>query len=126
MTIFARIVTIGVLIALASQLSGCGFANRHFFQPASQLARVDPLFRTQDCATYDPSGAWETINPLDIFLPNKCEGQVRSVNVAAIPDKPAKAACEGTFDTDELQYGQFRVRECVAYLVVCRLFSHEV
>ena len=83
-------------------LYGCALIDKHLFNPAASHARIDPLFRTPDCAKYvaEDGRHWlksllsigendtnfSTRNTSSLFFKESCEHQARSINDAQLTD----------------------------------------
>ncbi len=85
-----QITLIIICVILSIFLQGCAVFDNHLFNPAASHARVDPLFRTADCANYKaPDGRhWldtifsskpSTRNMSSFMFKDICEHQARSI-----------------------------------------------
>lgn len=91
---------ISIMLLSVNFLYGCALIDKHLFNPAASHARIDPLFRTADCARYvaEDGTHWlkslifnqTTRNSSSLFLKGSCEHQTRSIN-----DVPLRSA-DGT------------------------------
>ena len=98
-------------------LYGCALIDKHLFNPAASHARIDPLFRTTDCARYvaedgrhwlksllsigEKNNNFSTRNSSSLFIKESCEHQTRSIN-----DVPLRAedGTETLTDGDRLYF----------------------
>ena len=86
---------ISVMLLSVNLLYGCALIDKHLFNPAASHARIDPLFRTANCARYvaEDGRHWlksllsigedknfSTRNSSSLFIKESCEHQTRSIN----------------------------------------------
>ena len=100
-----------IVLLSASFLYGCALIDKHLFNPAASHARIDPLFRTADCARYIPEDGrhWltsllfkqTTRNASSLFIKESCEYQTRSINDVPLR---AEAGVEDLTDGDRLYF----------------------
>ncbi|MBS0498683.1 MAG: hypothetical protein JSR51_13740 [Proteobacteria bacterium] len=107
---------ISVILLSVNFLYGCALIDKHLFNPAASHARIDPLFRTNNCARYvaEDGRHWlksllsvgevnnfSTRNSSSLFIKESCEHQARSIN-----DVPLRAAdgTEKLTDGDRLYF----------------------
>lgn len=120
-------------------LQGCALFDKHLFNPAASHARVDPLFRTADCANYNApdGGHWlstlfvnrSTRNMSSIFTKGTCEYQRISIvehdGTDTKKDPNLGLLCD--FETSRTFYAT----NCINYLIsksdeICELHKSHI
>lgn len=118
-------------------LYGCAVIDKQLLVPASQHAKVNPLFRTADCKDYEmPTTRLISEGKGGIFVKDPCEHQALAIN--DISENPGKTdnlypkMCPVTSSDPDNKFGkEGTARNCLNYLIsksneICELHKSHI
>lgn len=113
-------------ISVLSLFPGCAFVDRTILRPSAEMARVPPLFRTEECINYVvPDGdSYKPGNWHNPFIKNACEEQALSlpitrVTVEAENGKQEEKVQSVDYYSNHCQsdFSEINLNECSAFLM---------